>query len=83
MKKINSKTTPSKCPICRKNKENSQTKYCKNHNTAKKMIKQGYELWLKAYGLISWDEFLKRLMDLEGLIGDYIKEIVEYEFYFQ
>ena len=83
MKKINTKAIPSKCPICKKNKENPQSKYCKNHNKAKKVLKQGYESWLKAYGSISWEEFLKRLLDLGNLVGDYVKEISEYEFYFQ
>lgn len=83
MIKISSKKTLAVCPICKKNKENSQEKYCKNHNAAKKLLKPGYESWLKAYGSVSWDEFLKRLLDLEGLVGDFIKEIVEYEFYFQ
>ena len=70
------------CPICKRSKENSQDKYCKNHNKAKEILKQGYESWLKAYGTISWDKFLKKLLDLEGLVGSFIKEIVEYEFYF-
>ncbi len=71
------------CPICKKKKENSKEAYCKNHNSAKKVLKQGYESWLRAYGSISYDEFLKKLLKLEGIVGDFIKEIVEYEFYFK
>jgi len=80
---ISSKRKSTTCPICKKNRENSQEKYCKNHNKAKKLLKPGYESWLKAYGTISWDEFLKQVVALEGLVGDFIKEVVEYEFYFQ
>ena len=83
MIQISSKKITSICPICKKTKENSVDKYCKNHNIAKGLLKQGYESWLNAYGSISWDDYLKNLLELEGLVGDYIKEIVEYEFYFK
>jgi hypothetical protein len=82
VKRISSKKPTNICPICKRIKNDSQNKYCKNHNEAKKLLKQGYESWLKAYGSLSWDQFLKKLLDLEGLVGDFIKEIVEYEFYF-
>ena len=80
---ISSKKPSKECPICKKTKEDSKEKYCKNHNSAKTLLKQGYETWLKAYGLLSWDEFLKKLMSIDLLVGDFIKEIVEYEFYFK
>jgi len=81
--KISSKKSPSLCPICKKTKENTVDKYCKNHNIAKNMLKKGYESWLRAYGSISWDDYLRNLLELEGLVGEFIKEIVEYEFYFK
>ena len=83
MIKISTKKTTTICPICKKSKENSKDSYCKNHNSAKKQLKKGYESWLKAYGSLSWDEFLKQLLKLESLVGAFVKEIVEYEFYFK
>ena len=70
------------CPICKLNRENSQTIYCKIHNKAKNMLKDSYESWLKAYVSLSWDDFLQKLLSLDTLVGDLVREIVEFEFYF-
>lgn len=80
---MSNKPASNQCPICRTRKESSQKKYCKNHNKAEIKLKKGYELWLKAYGSISWDDYLQRLQKLEGLVGDLVHEVAEYEFYFK
>ncbi len=70
------------CPICKKDIKNLQSQYCKNHSKAKEELKKGYEAWLKAYGSFSWDDFLQKILDLEGLAGDFVREIAQHEFYF-
>lgn len=71
-----------KCPLCKKEIEKAQEPYCRNHSKAKKELKKGYEAWLKAYGSLSWDDYLQKILDLEGIVGDYVKEIAQHEFYF-
>jgi len=71
------------CPICRTKKKDVSEKYCNNHNTAKVKLQSGYESWLKAYGVLSWDDFLQRLLNLTDIVGALIKEVVEYELYFK
>lgn len=71
-----------KCPICKKEIENLQDQYCKNHVRAKKELRKGYESWLKAYGTLSWDDYLNKILKLEGLVGDFVREIAQHEFYF-
>ena len=83
MIRISKKSSSNQCPICKNKKESSLKQYCKDHNNAKVKLKNGYELWLKAYGSISWDDFLQNLQKLEGLVGNFVREVAEYEFYFQ
>jgi hypothetical protein len=73
----------SYCKICKLKREYSQTIYCKIHNKGKSMLKDSYELWLKAYGTLSWEIFLQKLLSLEDLVGDIIREVIEFEVYFK
>lgn len=72
----------SKCPICHSKKEILTEKYCKIHTKAKAKLKQGYEAWLKAYGILSWNDYLQKLLDKNLATGKLIKDIIEYELYF-
>ena len=74
--------TSKQCPICKKDMENLHEQYCMNHSKAKKELEKGYEAWLKAYGSLSWDDYLQKILDLEGLVGDFVREITQHEFYF-
>ena len=74
--------TSKQCPICKKDMENLHEQYCMNHSKAKNELKKGYEAWLKAYGSLSWDDYLQKILNLEGLVGDFVKEIAQHEFYF-
>ena len=71
------------CPICKTKKKDSGRKYCEIHNTAKMKLQEGYESWLKAYGSLSWDDYFQKLLNLVDTIGDFIKDIVEFELYFK
>ncbi len=71
------------CPICRTKKQAASEKYCSNHKTAKNKLQRGYESWLKAYGVLSWDDFLQKLLNLTDIVGTLIKDVAEYEMYFK
>jgi hypothetical protein len=71
------------CPICKVEKKNTNDKYCNNHLQAKEGLQNGYESWLKAYGILSWENYLKQLLDLGDLVGNLVRDVVEYEFYFK
>ena len=71
------------CPICKTKKKATSEKYCNNHNLAKIELQSAYESWLKAYGVLSWDDFLQRLLNLADIVGTLIKDVAEYEMYFK
>ncbi|MCG3220363.1 MAG: hypothetical protein H7641_03195 [Candidatus Heimdallarchaeota archaeon] len=73
----------SLCPICKVDKKSPNDKYCKNHLQAKAGLQKGYESWLKAYSILSWEDYLKQLLDLGDQVGNLIRDVVEYEFYFK
>ena len=71
------------CPICKADKKSLNDKYCKYHLQAKDRLQQGYESWLKAYSILAWEDYLKQLLDLGDQVGDLIRDVIEYEFYFK
>jgi hypothetical protein len=71
------------CPICKTDKKNPTDTYCKFHLQAKDRLQLGYESWLKAYSILSWEDYLKQLLDLGDQVGDLIRDVIEYEFYFK
>ncbi|MHA1222196.1 MAG: hypothetical protein ACTSSG_03865 [Candidatus Heimdallarchaeaceae archaeon] len=71
------------CPICRMEKKSSNKKYCDNHEEAQIAIQKGYELWLRAYGILSWEDYLQNLLRPELITGEFIKDVAEYELYFK
>ena len=73
----------SLCPICKTDKKNSNDKYCTNHLQARDKLQSGYETWLKAYSILSWEDYLKQLLDLGDQVGSLIRDVVEHEFYFK
>jgi len=77
---VNNKTK-NHCPICKAEKETNNM-FCDKHNQAYLELKKGYELWLAAYGILSWDEYLKKLSAIDE-IGKFISEVVEYELFFK
>jgi len=73
----------TKCKVCQVTIDKSSEKYCSNHKLAKTKLQNGYELWLKAYDSLPYDTFLQQLLDLGDLVGAFVKDIVEFELYFQ
>ncbi|MFW9851695.1 MAG: hypothetical protein ACFFDS_02000 [Candidatus Thorarchaeota archaeon] len=80
---MKSRNNNLKCPICKRDKKLPQQKYCVTHNEAKEKLQNGYESWLKAYNILSWEDYLQQLLSLEGGVGNLIRDVVEYELYFK
>ena len=72
-----------KCKICQNKITKSSDKFCPNHKLAKTKLQNGYELWLKAYDSLPYDDFLRQLLDLGDLVGTLVKDLAEFELYFQ
>ncbi|MHA1868854.1 MAG: hypothetical protein ACTSXD_12500 [Candidatus Heimdallarchaeaceae archaeon] len=70
------------CPICKKEKSGKDT-LCEIHEKAKKSLLEGYELWLRAYGTLSWEAYLKELSILDESVGKTVKEVIDYERFFK
>ncbi len=70
------------CPIC-KSRKDPTLPYCNIHMEAKNKLKIAYEKWLYAYGVLSWDEFIKEIMALDDNLGQEIRKLVEYERFFK
>ena len=73
----------TKCKICQDKLDESSSKFCSNHKLAKAKLQNGYELWLKAYDALPYDDFLQQLLDLGDFVGSLVKDIAEFELYFQ
>jgi hypothetical protein len=67
----------TKCSACRL-KALSGDKYCQYHKQAFDNVKNHYKVWVKAYGSISWEEFLNKLVGMQET-GRWIKEVIELE----
>jgi hypothetical protein len=62
-----------KCHAC--SRKTSMGKYCKYHDEAFNNIKRHHQLWVSAYGLLSWNHYLDKLLKLNQT-GNWIKEVI-------
>jgi hypothetical protein len=62
----------TQCSVCLR--KISTGKYCVYHNQALDNLKQHYKTWVEAYGIISWNDFLKKLLNMTET-GYWIKEV--------
>ena len=53
-------------------------KYCSYHHQAFLNLKKRDNLWVRAYGQISWQEYLKKLQDMHET-GLWVKEVIALE----
>jgi hypothetical protein len=68
----------NKCTACHRIAL-SGSKYCLHHKQAFDSIMiNHYKVWVKAYGRISWEEFLTKLSSMQET-GRWIKEVIEVE----
>jgi hypothetical protein len=70
-------TTATKCTACHR-KALSGNKYCLHHKQAFDSMINHYKAWVNAYGRISWEEFLTKLLSMQET-GSWIKEVIEVE----
>ncbi|HYY39641.1 MAG TPA: hypothetical protein VE692_00175 [Nitrososphaera sp.] len=69
--------TTTKCIACHR-KALPGNKYCLHHKQAFDSMINHYKGWVNAYGMISWEEFLTKLLDMQET-GSWIKEVIELE----
>ena len=53
-------------------------KYCSYHHQAFLNLKKKYNLWVHAYGQISWQQYLKKLQDMQET-GLWVKDVIALE----
>jgi hypothetical protein len=68
--------TTGKCAAC--DRQASSGRYCLYHNQAFESLTGHYRKWVDAYGRISWQEFLRKLLKMRET-GSWAKEVIEAE----
>jgi hypothetical protein len=63
-----------KCYVCSR-KASVASKYCLYHSQALEGLKEEHKTWIKAYGKISWNDFLDKLLKLDET-GIWVKEVI-------
>ena len=66
-----------KCVACTR-KSCTNSKYCTYHHDAFLNLKQKYESWIYAYGQISWQEYMNKLLMMNG-VGIWVKDVIAIE----
>ena len=69
--------TTSKCVACHR-KALLDDKYCIHHKQAFDNMVNHYKVWVNAYGRISWEEFLNKLLGMQET-GSWVKEVIASE----
>ncbi len=69
--------TTSKCVACHR-KALLDDKYCVHHKQAFDNMVNHYKVWVNAYGRISWEEFLNKLLGMQET-GSWVKEVIALE----
>jgi hypothetical protein len=65
------------CVVC--NATIEKGKYCDAHLIAKNNLEERYKDWVTAYGKLSWEAYLKQLIEDEGIpVGDWAREVAKY-----
>ena len=63
-----------KCKICER--EAIETGLCTYHKLAEERLRVSFEGWSRAYGTISWAQYLKKIGKLPD-VGIWVKEVVK------
>jgi hypothetical protein len=74
-------TATAKCAACGRDCGNGKAHchcYCSRHAKAFEQLQAHYAAWVRAYGHISWDEYLSRLSKMKET-GDLVKQVIEAE----
>ena len=70
-------TQQAKCAACRR-KALVGKKYCIHHSQAYDSFVNHYKAWVEAYGRISMEEFMDKLIQMKET-GSWIREVIEAE----
>lgn len=65
-----------KCAAC--HRQASSGLYCLHHNQALESLAGHYKVWVGAYGGVSWQDFLTKLLKMPET-GSWVKEVIEAE----
>lgn len=66
-----------KCLVCQSTVEKGD--FCDAHLIAKNNLQKKYSDWQKAFGKLSWQDYLDRMVnDSEIPVGDWAKEVADY-----
>ena len=63
------------CKICKRDYEEGE--FCEYHEIANKNIKANYDYWNKAYGGITFEEYLKRISEHKSS-GKWVREVARF-----
>jgi len=69
--------TTQKCAACYRNAIPG-SKYCLHHDQAFHSLIEHYKAWVEAYGRISMDDFMNKLLGMEET-GSWVKEVIKVE----
>ena len=65
------------CVICQSTIEKGQ--YCDAHQIAHDNLKKKFPDWQKAYGKLTWKEYLTKMSEDEDIpVGDWAREVADY-----
>ncbi len=65
------------CVVCKSTIEKGS--FCDAHSIAKKNLEDRFKDWQKAYGKLSWKEYLMRMVDNQEIpIGNWAREVADY-----
>jgi hypothetical protein len=67
-----------KCACCYREVVAKGKKFCIYHSQAFDSLKKQYDAWVRAYGGISWDDYLKKLLTLDQT-GSWVKDVINWE----
>lgn len=69
----------AKCAACGRDCGNEKAHcYCSRHAKAFEQLQAHHVDWVRAYGHITWDEYLSRLSKMKET-GDLVKQVIEAE----
>ena len=69
--------TPDKCAACHR-KAVAGKKYCVHHSQAHDGLLNHYMAWVKAYGRISIQDFMDKLLEMKET-GSWVREVIAAE----
>jgi hypothetical protein len=69
---------PGKCSACHRDVIAKEKRYCLYHSQAYDSLQKEYKAWMNAYGGVSRETYMKKLLDLDQT-GDWVKDVIRNE----